>query len=209
MGSVNTFDAAVVGIMIVAVVMGFRSGLLRALATILGYLCGAAVAVGAAPAVTRIVTEQLHVAPLPDGAVFAGLFIAAGMILAALMRLVVGELTGKDIGVADRMAGAMLGAVRIVLLAIVLVLVFDRIIPARPRAGVPRRLQAAPDLVGSRPARAAIAATRRHRRHRPHETRARYLRIVLQPSPRLERFRRAAYHCVFHPGGGPHDRSRL
>ncbi len=129
MGSFNAFDAAVIGIMIVAVVMGFRSGLLRALATILGYLCGAAVAVGATPAVARILTEQLHVAPLPDGAVFAGVFIAAGMILAALMRMVVGELAGKDIGAADRMAGAMLGAVRIVLLAIVLVLVFDRIIP--------------------------------------------------------------------------------
>ncbi len=45
------------------------------------------------------------------------------------MRMMVGELTGKDIGVVDRMAGAMLGAVRIVLLAVVLVLIFDRIIP--------------------------------------------------------------------------------
>jgi len=125
----NAFDLAVIGILLVAVVMGFQSGLLRALATILGYVCGAAVAVAASPTVSRILTEQLHIPPMQDGVVFAGSFIVAGILLAALMRLVVGELAGKDIGIADRMAGAMLGAVRIVLLAIVLVLIFDRIIP--------------------------------------------------------------------------------
>jgi membrane protein required for colicin V production len=61
--------------------------------------------------------------------VFAGVFVAAGILVAAAMRMLVGELAGKDIGVVDRMAGATLGAVRIILLAIVLVLIFDRIIP--------------------------------------------------------------------------------
>jgi membrane protein required for colicin V production len=51
------------------------------------------------------------------------------MLIAVALRLLVGELAGKDIGVFDRMAGAMLGAVRIILLAVVLVLIFDRIIP--------------------------------------------------------------------------------
>jgi membrane protein required for colicin V production len=129
MASMNTFDLVVIGILLVAVVMGFRSGLLRALATILGYVCGAALAVAVSPAVSRILTEQLHVAPVQEGGVFAGVFIVAGIVLAAIMRLMVSELTGKDIGIVDRMAGAMLGAVRIVLLAVILVLIFDRIIP--------------------------------------------------------------------------------
>jgi membrane protein required for colicin V production len=129
MGAFNSFDLAVIGILLIAVVMGFQSGLLRALATILGYVCGATVAVAATPAVARILTEQLHVKPMAEGIVFAGVFLAAGILVAAAMRLLVGELAGKDIGVVDRMAGAMLGAVRIILLAVVLVLIFDRMIP--------------------------------------------------------------------------------
>ena len=62
--------------------------------------------------------------------VFAGLFLLTGIVLAALLRLAVSEMTGQEIGAGDRMAGAMLAAVRIVLLAVVLVLIFDRIIPA-------------------------------------------------------------------------------
>jgi len=129
MGSMNAFDAAVIGIMIVAIVMGFQSGLLRALATILGYVCAAPVAITASPAVARILSEQLHIQTMQDWLVFAGLFVVIGIVLAALMRLAVSELTGKEIGVTDRMAGALLGAVRIILLAVVMVLMFDRIIP--------------------------------------------------------------------------------
>jgi len=129
MGSINAFDAAVIGIMIVAIVMGFQSGLLRALATILGYVCAAPVAISASPVVARLLTEQLHMQTAPDWLVFAGLFVVVGIVLAALMRMTVGALTGEHIGVTDRMAGAMLGAVRIVLLAVVMVLIFDRIIP--------------------------------------------------------------------------------
>ena len=129
MGAFNSFDLAVIGILLVAVVMGFQSGLLRALATILGYVCGAAFAVAATPAAARILTEQLHVQPMADGIVFTGVFLAASVLVAAAMRMLVGELAGKDIGIVDRMLGAMLGTVRIILLAIVLVLIFDRIIP--------------------------------------------------------------------------------
>lgn len=129
MGAFNSFDLAVIGILLVAVVLGFQSGLLRALATILGYVCGAAFATVATPTVARILTEQLHMKPMADGIVFTGVFLATGILAAAAMRMLVGELAGKDIGAFDRMAGATLGAVRIILLTIVLVLIFDRIIP--------------------------------------------------------------------------------
>jgi len=124
----NAFDLAVIGFLLVAVVMGFQSGLLRSLATILGYVCAAPVAIAAAPVLSRVLEAKLRTAA-PDWMVFAGVFVAAGIVLAALMRFAVGELTGKDIGAGDRLAGAMLGAVRIVLLAIVMVLIFDRMIP--------------------------------------------------------------------------------
>jgi membrane protein required for colicin V production len=129
MDTFNAFDLAVIGILIVAVVLGFRSGLLRSLATILGYVCAAPVAIAGTPMAVRLLTEQLRIAPLQEWLVFAGLFLVTGIVLAALMRLAVSEMTGQQIGVGDRTAGAMLAAVRIVLLAVVLVLIFDRVIP--------------------------------------------------------------------------------
>ena len=46
------------------------------------------------------------------------------------MRFAISELTGAEIGIGDRMAGAFFGAVRILLLAVLMVLIFDRLIPA-------------------------------------------------------------------------------
>ena len=129
MDSLNTFDAVVVGIMMVAIVMGFQSGLLRALATILGYVCAAPVAIAASPAIGRILNEQFHIQPKQDWIVFTGVFLVTGIVLAAVMRHTVQQMTGTEIGIGDRMAGAMLGAIRIILLATLLVLIFDRIIP--------------------------------------------------------------------------------
>ena len=127
---VNPFDAAVYVCLAVAVIAGLRSGLLRSLATMFGYLAAAPVAVVAAPYFTPFVIEKFKVPPEQTGLVFAGVFLVIGFVLGALLRLAVSEIVGVDISLPDRMAGAMLGAVRIVLLAVVMVVVFDRIIPA-------------------------------------------------------------------------------
>ena len=55
----------------------------------------------------------------------------------------------------------MLGAVRIGLLAVLMVLIFDRIIPAGREPAFLRRLAMAPDAVASRPAGPALAAAGR------------------------------------------------
>jgi membrane protein required for colicin V production len=125
----NAFDAAVCVIMLVAVIAGFRSGLLRSLATIFGYACAAPIAVALTPRLEPILDAQLHLPQGQAGWVFIGVFLVVGVLLAAMSRTAVGEMTGKDVGAADRMAGAMLGAIRIVLLAVLMVLVFDRLIP--------------------------------------------------------------------------------
>ena len=57
-------------------------------------------------------------------------FVAAGAGISALLRIVVGEFVGPDVGAFDRVAGAALGAVRIGLIAVLIVVVFDRVIPA-------------------------------------------------------------------------------
>jgi membrane protein required for colicin V production len=132
MGSwpMNLFDAAIYLCLLVAIVAGVRSGLLRSLATIFGYVCAAPLAVAAAPYLTPILTGQLHLPPAQNGLALFGVFVAIGMVLSALLRVAVGELVGPDVSAPDRAAGAMLGAVRVVLLAVLMVVIFDRIIPS-------------------------------------------------------------------------------
>jgi membrane protein required for colicin V production len=127
--AMNPFDAAVYLCLFVAVVMGFISGLLRSLATIFGYVAGMGIAVAAAPHLTPVIDAQFKLSPGQSWLVFAGLFLVAGFVLGALLRFSVSELVGAKISIPDRVAGAALGAVRVGLLAVLLVLVFDRIIP--------------------------------------------------------------------------------
>jgi membrane protein required for colicin V production len=136
----NAFDLIVVAVAVVAIVMGYQAGLLRSLATILGYLIAAPVAVAIAPGLTTFVLGQYVTPSNPaspgelasgqNGLVLCAVFIAAGIILSALLRAAVSEFAGPDIGLFDRLAGAALGAVRIGLIAVLIVVVFDRVIPA-------------------------------------------------------------------------------
>ncbi len=131
MGSspINVFDAAVYLALFVAVVMGFMTGMLRSLATIFGYLAAAPIAVVATPWVSRLFTGVFHLPPTQPWVEFVAVFLVAGLVLSALCRAAVKELVGAHVSIPDRVAGALLGAVRVGLLAVVLVLVFDRIIP--------------------------------------------------------------------------------
>jgi membrane protein required for colicin V production len=126
---INPFDAAVYVCLAVAVIAGFNSGLLRSLATIFGYVCAAPVAVAAMPYLTPYLADQLKLSTAQNWPVFFVVFLLAGLVLGALLRLAVGELTGPTVSAPDRAAGAMLGAVRIALLAVLMVAIFDRVIP--------------------------------------------------------------------------------
>lgn len=126
---INLFDGAVILFLVIAVVSGLRTGLLRSLATILGYTIAAPVAVALMPFVLPLVNERFQLGQAQVPLVFLAVFFVIGFLLAALMRGAVGEMTGRQIGPADRAAGAFLGAVRIVLVAVLIVMVFDRLIP--------------------------------------------------------------------------------
>jgi membrane protein required for colicin V production len=127
--AMNPFDAAIYLCLFVAVVMGFMSGLLRSLATIFGYVAAMGIAVAAAPHAASAATTQFNVPPAQAWLVFVGIFLVAGIALSALLRFAVSEMVGSKVSIPDRLAGALLGAVRVGLLAVLLVLVFDRIIP--------------------------------------------------------------------------------
>ena len=125
----NPFDAAVYICLFLAVVFGFMSGLLRSLATIFGYVAAMALTVVLAPYASRLMSQQFNLQPAQMWIVVAAMFLAAGIVFGGLLRLAVSEIVSPTISIPDRVAGALLGAVRVGLLAIVVVLVFDRIIP--------------------------------------------------------------------------------
>lgn len=127
---INLFDGAIYVCLAVAIIAGFRSGLLRSLATIFGYVIAAPVAVAIAPYLTPFLTERFKLPPAQASLAFFVVFLVIGFIVAALLRSAVGEISGHHISAPDRAAGALLGAIRVVLLAVLIVLVFERIIPA-------------------------------------------------------------------------------
>ena len=127
--STNPFDLAIYACLFLAVMTGFMTGLLRSLATIFGYVGAMGVAVFAAPRITPLFSDHFKLPAVQNWLVLVAIFIVAGIMLSAILRMAVSEMIGPDISVPDRAAGAMLGAFRVGLLAVLLVMVFDRIIP--------------------------------------------------------------------------------
>src|SRR5450631_4192304 len=125
----NSFDAVVYLGLVIAVVTGFKAGLLRSAVTILAYLVAMPIAVWA----MSLVSPQIDGAPSPiwarNSLLFFGIFLIAGMMLGKLMRMALDETIGPRAGIGDRLAGALLGAVRVGLVAITLVLIFDSLVP--------------------------------------------------------------------------------
>jgi membrane protein required for colicin V production len=122
----NSFDAVVYAALVVAMTMGFNAGLLRSAVTILAYLIAMPIAVWATSLVTRDAGGMaLMQNPLP----FFGTFLGAGIVLGKLMRMVLDETIGAESGLGDRLAGSLLGAVRVGLVAISLVVIFDQLVP--------------------------------------------------------------------------------
>jgi membrane protein required for colicin V production len=126
----NTFDVVVMSVALVAVVMGFMSGLLRSLSAILAYLIAAPIAVALTPRVTLLIFGQANVTADRTWIALFAVFIGLGLVISALLRKLVDELAGEDIGLFDQLMGAALSAVRIFLVATLIVIVFDRLIPA-------------------------------------------------------------------------------
>jgi len=126
----NSFDAVVYIGLVVATVTGFNAGLLRGAATILAYLVAMPIAVWAMSLLSAG-TDGGSGSPLTQNSLlFFGMFLITGIVLGKLMRMALDETIGPGAGLGDRLAGAVLGAVRVGLLAATLVLMFDQLVPA-------------------------------------------------------------------------------
>jgi membrane protein required for colicin V production len=116
--------------LIVAVVTGFNAGLLRSAVTILAYLIAMPIAVWAMSLVSPQIEGKFNLPWAQNSLLFFGVFLIAGMVLGKLMRMALDETIGSEAGFGDRIAGAALGAVRVGLVAITLVLIFDQLVPS-------------------------------------------------------------------------------
>jgi len=123
----NSFDAVVYVGLALAVVAGFKAGLLRSAVTILAYLIATPIAVWI---MSLLAPEIGGKQPAQTSLLFFGVFMVAGMVLGKSMRMALDETIGPGAGIGDRLAGAALGAVRVGLVAITLVLIFDRLVPS-------------------------------------------------------------------------------
>lgn len=125
----NSFDIAVYIILFVAVVAGFKAGLLRSGVTILGYLIAMPIALWATSVIVPQIGGNSSVPLTENFLVFFAAFLVVGIVLGTLLRIAVNDAIGSDIGLGDRLGGAALGAIRVFLIAVTMVLVFDRLIP--------------------------------------------------------------------------------
>jgi membrane protein required for colicin V production len=125
----NSFDAVVTIGLAIAVVTGFNAGLLRSAVTILGYLLAMPIAVWIMSLVSPQFENKLGAPLTQNSLLFFGTFLAVGIVLGKLLRMALDETIGPGAGIGDRLAGAALGAVRAGLVAITLVLIFDRLVP--------------------------------------------------------------------------------
>ena len=122
----NSFDAAVYAGLALAVVTGFKAGLLRSAVTILAYLIATPIAVW----IMSLVAPEIDgKQPAQTSLLFFGIFLVGGMVLGKSMRMALDETIGPEAGIGERLAGAALGAIRVGLVAITLVLTFDRLVP--------------------------------------------------------------------------------
>jgi membrane protein required for colicin V production len=125
----NSFDAVVYLGLAIAVVTGFNTGLLRSALTILAYLIAMPIAVWIMSLVAPGIGGKLNSPLSQNSLLFFGVFLVAGMVLGKLMRMALDDTIGAEAGIGDRLAGAALGAVRVGLVAITMVLIFDRLVP--------------------------------------------------------------------------------
>src|SRR4051794_3266333 len=122
----NSFDLAVYLAVVVAAVIGFNTGLLRSALTILAYLLAMPIAVAATSLLAPQIGDKLGSPLIQNALVFFGTFLIAGMVLGKVARMALDDTIGSEAGIGDRLGGAVLGAVRIGLVAVTLVLVFDQ-----------------------------------------------------------------------------------
>ena len=109
---------------------GFNTGLLRSGVIILAYLFAMPIAVWIMSALAPHLNGPSATPLSQSWVLFFGVFLVVGMGFGYLARMALDEAIGSDPGLADRLGGATLGAIRVGLVATSFVLIFDQLVPA-------------------------------------------------------------------------------
>jgi membrane protein required for colicin V production len=125
----NSFDVVVYLALLIAIVTGFNTGLLRSAVTILAYLVAMPLAVWAVSMISPQLDAKLSSPLTQNWLLFFGIFLIIGMALGKVARMAIDEAIGSEAGLGDRVGGAALGAVRVGLVATTFVLIFDQFVP--------------------------------------------------------------------------------
>jgi membrane protein required for colicin V production len=125
----NSFDAAIYIVGIVVVITSFNAGFLRSIATILGYLIAMPMAVAATSLLSPMLADTSNMPWSRNSLVLFGSFLALGVAFGSLLRRAVNDTVGPTVSIPDRIAGSVLGAVRVALVAVTMVLIFEQLIP--------------------------------------------------------------------------------
>lgn len=125
----NSFDAVVCLELVIAIVTGFNTGLLRSAITILAYLFAMPLAVWAMSLISPEIDGKINSPPTQNSLLFFTVFLVAGMALGKLARVMLDDTIGSEAELGDRLGGAGLGAVRVGLIATTVVLIFDQFVP--------------------------------------------------------------------------------
>jgi membrane protein required for colicin V production len=131
----NIFDVVVYLVAVIAIITGYKAGLLRSVATIFGYVSAMPIAIAATSFLSPLLAGQSPAPWAENSLLFFALFLLTGMALGTALRLAISETVGPSVSIPDRLAGSMFGAIRILLVAVTVVLIFDQIIPADQQPG--------------------------------------------------------------------------
>jgi membrane protein required for colicin V production len=131
----NYFDAAIYGAGAILIITGFSAGLLRGLVTIAGYIAAMPIAIWLTAVITPELSGKMSSPWNQNSQIFFVIFLTSGIVIGFGLRAAVNEMIGHDINIFDRLAGSFFGVARVLLIALTMVMVFDRLIPIDRQPG--------------------------------------------------------------------------
>jgi membrane protein required for colicin V production len=127
--AMNSFDLAVYAALVIAMVSGFNTGLLRSAVIILAYLLAMPAAMGVVAAMAPEHQPQPDSLFQQNWVQFFAAFLVIGIAFGKIGRIMLDDAIGSEAGIGDRLGGAALGALRVGMVATTLALVFDQLVP--------------------------------------------------------------------------------
>jgi membrane protein required for colicin V production len=125
----NVVDIAIVLLLLISAVFGYRSGLIQSVTSLVGLIAGIAIASWNFPRLSDRLVPYLHSVPLSEAAAFC-LIALLVMVLAGLIGMVLKKLIhGIGLGWLDKICGLIFGVLRGGLLVVLCIVTLAAFFP--------------------------------------------------------------------------------